>query len=426
MAVKKAIKLPKGTIVPKHIAVILDGNGRWARSRGLPATKGHEAGVKAIREVMDAAREVGVHTISFWGFSTENWKRPPREVAKILELVSKTIKAELDHALKEDVRFVHLGRKDRLPKSLAKLIQKAEEKTKNNKKYILNVALDYGGRDEILRAIKRAQAAGEDMNSLTEEDFANYLDTAGQPYPNPDLLIRTSGEQRTSGFLPWQLAYTEFYFEEDHLPAMNAAKLRKIILDFSRRRRRFGGKDKVFHFKFRPELTAQFELNWWRLANIPEDKTFSAYARQHLAEQWGLSKKLASQAARHWVAALAHGKKDNWKKARASLKDFYQLIKDEVKLAFEPSIAASLELKVLQRLNGGGKRVDPAEIEEENRKFISEVYRISALQAKKAAHLRTMAAVERNRAQRGEGEEHWELAGQYLEQYYQELKNRVA
>jgi len=423
---KQALDLPKGTIVPNHIAVILDGNGRWARSRGLPVTKGHEAGAKAIREVMDAARGAGVHTISIWGFSTENWKRPPREVAKIMELVSRTIKIELDYALKQDVRFIHIGRKDRLPKPLVMLIEKAEEKTKNNQKYILNVALDYGGRDEILRAIKKASEAGEDMKDLSEEDLSKYLDTADQPYPNPDLLIRTSGEQRTSGFLPWQMAYAEFYFEEDHLPSMNTAKLRKIILDYSCRRRRYGGKDRVFHFKFKPELTAQFELNWWRLANIPEDKTFGEYARQHLAEQWGLSKKLASEAAVYWVSALAHGKKENWKKARVSLKDFYKLIKEEVKLAFEPSIAASLELKVLQKLNGGSRRIDPADIEEENRKFISEVYRISALQAKKAARLRTLATVERNRAQRGEGEEHWKLAGQYLEKYYQELKNRVA
>lgn len=423
---KKPLKLPKGTIVPNHIAVILDGNGRWARSRGLPVTKGHEAGTKALREVMDAARQIGIHTISIWGFSTENWKRPPREVAKILELVSKTIKAELDYALKEEVRFIHIGRKDRLPKPLVKLIQKAEQKTKSNKKYILNVALDYGGRDEILRAFKKADAAGEDIQQLSEDDFAKYLDTAGQPYPYPDLLIRTSGEQRTSGFLPWQLTYAEFYFEEDHLPAMNARKLRKIILDYSRRRRRYGGKDKVFHFKFEPELTAQFELNWWRLANIPDDKSFGEYARQHLAEQWGLSKKLAGEAATYWVSALVNGRKEDWNKTRASLKNFYQLIKDEVKLAFEPSIAASLELKLLQKLNGGSKEINQGEIEEENRKFISEVYRLSNLQAKKAAHLRTLAAIERTRAQRGEGEEHWKLAGQYLEQYYQELKNRVA
>ncbi|KKQ45849.1 MAG: Isoprenyl transferase [Candidatus Woesebacteria bacterium GW2011_GWA1_37_8] len=148
------VTLPKGTIVPNHIAVILDGNGRWARSRGLPVTKGHEAGAKAIKSVIRASREWGVHTLTIWGFSTENWKRPHNEKMKIFELVKNTIRETLREAMEEDVRFIHIGRKDRLPRDLMKIILDAEEKTKDNKTHILNVALDYGGREEILQAVK--------------------------------------------------------------------------------------------------------------------------------------------------------------------------------------------------------------------------------------------------------------------------------
>jgi len=420
------LTLPKGTIVPNHIAIILDGNGRWARSRNLPVTKGHEEGARAMRSVMDAARKCGVHTVTLWGFSTENWKRPPSEVKKILQLVTQTLRYEIKTAEEEKIRFVHLGRKDRLPKPLIKLIAAAEEKTKNYNKHVLNIALDYGGRDEILRAVQKIVRDQLDPKTIDEELFSKYLDTADQPYPNPDLFIRTSGEQRTSGFLPWQMVYSEFYFEEDHLPDMTPEHLKRAILDYSCRRRRFGGKDKVTHFKFKPELTAAFEINWWRLANIPEGSTFREHAQNHLREQWGLSKELASDAARYLAQALVQGKKEDWKKAKENLKKFYKLIRHEVKLAFEPSIAASLELKFIKRMNGGTKRVDQAELENDTRKFISEVFRISDFQAKKAARLRTLAALERNRAEQGEGEEHWDKAEEYLTLYYKALKDRVA
>lgn len=392
----------------------------------MPVTKGHEEGAKAVRQVMDAARDSGVHTITLWGFSTENWKRPPAEVKKILQLVMQTLRHEIKTAHKEKIRFVHLGRKDRLPRPLLKLIENAEEKTKNYDKHILNIALDYGGRDEILRAVKRIVEDGVEPKKIDENMFSSYLDTRDQPYPFPDLFIRTSGEQRTSGLMPWQMAYSEYYFEEDHLPDMTPEHLKRAILDYSCRRRRFGGKDKVTHFRFKPELTAGFEVNWWRLANIPEGSSFRQYAQRHLREQWGLSKELASDAARYLAQALVQGKKEDWHKASKNLKNFYRLIRDEVKLAFEPSIAASLELKFIKRMNGGGTRVDQAELETDTRHFISEVYRISEFQAKKAARLRVLAAVERNRAERGEGEEHWNKAEEYLTLYYKALKDRVA
>lgn len=426
MAAQASLKLPPGTIVPNHIAVILDGNGRWARSRGLPVTKGHEAGARAIKEVLEAARELGVHTLTIWGFSTENWRRPPKEIAKILELVRYTIKTELAQAHRNQVRFTHLGRKDRLPAPLAKLIRQAESETASYTKHQLNVALDYGGHDEILRAVAKIIDQRLPASKLTEELFASYLDTAGQKYPYPDLFIRTSGELRTSGFLPWQMAYSEYYFEQDHLPDMTPEKLKLAILDYSYRRRRFGAKDQVTHFKFKPEVTARLELAWWRLGNIPEDKTFSQYAVQHLQEQWGLSKSLAKDAAKFMVDALKHGKKEHWVKAASSMKCFYRLIKGEVKLAFEPALAASLEIKLLRKLNGGSSVINQAEVEDATQRLLAEVYRISGFQAKKAAHLRSLAAVERNLAERGEGDYHWDKAAEYLEAYYRALKDRVA
>lgn len=420
------LSLPRGTIVPNHIAVILDGNGRWARAHGLPTTKGHEAGAKALETLIQNCRDVGVHTLTVWGFSTENWKRPPKEVAKIMDLIGKMIRKHLETSKKEGVRFVHIGSKDKLPSRLVQLLEKAERETAHNKKHILNLALNYGGRDEILRAVKRIIADKVPGDKLSEELFANYLDTRGQPYPYPDLLIRTSGEQRTSGLMPWQTVYSEFYFEEDHLPDMNTQKLQKILLDYSRRRRRFGGKDKVVHFRFKPEVAARLELNWWRLSKIPEGKTFEEYATEHIREQWGLSVAHASRVASHMINAFRYGKKEDWKKATANLKKFYKLIKEEVSLAFEPSIAASLQIRLWQKTENGKRAELTRELEDTTRELVTEVYRISDYQANKVAHLRALATIEKNLAEHGGGEEHWEKAEEYLNLYYKALKDRVA
>lgn len=426
MSADKKITLPKATEVPNHIAVILDGNGRWARSRGLPTTKGHEKGAEAIKKVIEAARDVGVHTITLWGFSTENWKRPPMERKKIFSLIKRYLKSELKQAQKDGVRFHHIGRKDRLPEDLVTWIKKVEEETKDNTNYILNVALDYGGRDEILRAVKAIVKKGVPAEKITEETFASYLDTAGQPYPYPDLFIRTSGEQRTSGYLPWQLVYTEFYFEDVHLPDMTPEKLKAAILDYSRRRRRFGGKDKVTHFTFKPEVIANLELNWWRLKTIPEGTRFRDFAIAHIKEQYGLSKELATKAAKYLMAAVVEGEKSHWLKAGKNLSQFYKLVKSEVKLAFEPKLAASLQVKLWRETNDKDKIESAIEAEETAKQLYSEVYRISLLQATKLAHLRVLATVERNLAERGFGEHHWDRAEDYLEKFYSALKERVA
>lgn len=420
------ITLPKGTKVPDHIAIVLDGNGRWARSRGLPVTKGHERGAGAVRVILDTARDLGVHTVTLWGFSTENWKRPPTEVKKILGLIRLYLKKELKNAKKEGVRFHHIGRRDKLPKKLLALIEKVEEETKNNTKYILNIAIDYGGRDEIVRAVKKIVDDKVPSAKIDEELFSSYLDTKGQPYPFPDLFIRTSGEQRTSGFLPWQMVYSEFYFEQDHLPDMTPEKLKAAILDYSRRRRRFGAKDRVTHFKFKPEVTAGLEIAWWRLENIPVGTRFRDYAMKHIKEQFGLSKTLATQAAKYMIAAVIEGKEKKWEKSMQASKKFYQLIRDEIKLAIEPSLAASLQVKLWRGINGKEKIEVADSVEETARRLYAEVYRISVFQAAKLAHLRVLATIEKNMAERGYGEHHWVRAEDYLQKFYRALKERVA
>ena len=213
-----------------------------------------------------------------------------------------------------------------------------------------------------------------------------------------------------SGFLMWQAAYAEFHWELDHLPDMTPEKLRDIIVDYSRRRRRFGGNDIVKHFEFNPEVTAKLELAWWRLGNIPEGVSFTEYAIKHLKEQFGLSSTLAREAAKLLVQAFLEEKKSKYEKAVSKMKKFYELIKSEIKLAFEPRLVAYLEVKMHK---------EKGENEETARELLAETYRISLFQAAKAAHLRVLAAVERNKG-------NWVKAEDYLQKFYRALKERVA
>ncbi len=401
--------LPKGTVIPDHIALILDGNRRWARARGLKPWEGHRAGYEAVRKLARASREFGVHTFTIWSFSTENWDRPKKEIDEILKLLRAGLEEFRKEAHEEKVRLVHLGRKDRFPRDIALQLERLEEETKNYNN-VLNLALDYGGRDEIVRATRKIIADKIPPEKIDEKLFESYLDTHNQPYPYPDLFIRTSGEQRTSGLLPWQMAYSEFYFEPEHLPDFTPEKLRNAILDYSRRRRRFGGNDTVKHFEFNPEVTAKLELAWWRLANIPEGMRFRDYAIKHLKEQYGLSRQLASQAARLLVQAIVEENSQKYEKAVLKMKKFYDLVKGEVKLAFEPKLVAYLEVKMHK---------EKGENEETTREYLAETYRISLFQAAKAAHLRVLASVEKNKG-------NWVKAEDYLQKYYRALKERVA
>ncbi len=426
MSSKAKIILPKGTKIPDHVAIIPDGNRRWARARGMHTLKGHKAGFDRAVEIGRVAREWGIHTVTLWGFSTENWDRTKEEISYLMKLYEKLIDDYLKEAKENKVRIIHLGRKDRLPKILIKKIAEAEKETKNNKKFIMNIALDYGGHDDIMRAIQgiiKDNVKAEDVNKKLIE---KYLDTKGQPYPYVDLMIRTSGEQRTSGFLLWQSEYNEFYWENDHFPGFTPEKFKEAILDYSRRRRRFGGNDAIEHVDFRPEVTANLELAWWRLRNIPEGTRFREYAVKHLREQYGLSKSLAKEGAKYMAKALVHRKEGNWEKAQKPLKDFYKLIKSELKLAFEPALAASLEVKLWREMGNKESIEAASDVEEITKEFYAEVYRISLFQAAKAAHLRVMAKVERNLAEKGLGEKHWDRAEDYLEKFYAALKERVA
>lgn len=427
MSKKAKITLPRGTKIPDHIVIIPDGNRRWARAKGLPAHKGHQAGAEVLTDLLRTARGLGVHTATFWGLSTENWReRSEKEVEWLMKIIKKLMEEHLKEAMKEGVRIIHLGRKDRLPRTLIKKIEEVERKTAKNRKYIFNIALDYGGQDEIVRAVQKMLSDDISPKKVDTKLIDSYMDTANQPYPYPDLIIRTSGEQRTSGILLWQSHYAETYWEQDHFPDFTPEKLKEAILDYSRRRRRFGGNDAVGHLKFRPEVTANLELAWWRLRHIPEGTRFRDYAIKHLREQYGLSKKLATQGAKLMAEALVERRENKWEEAKKPLKDFYRLIKDELKLAFEPSLAASLEVKLWQGM-GNKESVEAANgAEETARQLYAEVYRISLFQAAKAAHLRVMAKVERNLAERGLGEHHWDKAEDYLEKFYSALKERVA
>jgi undecaprenyl diphosphate synthase len=426
MASEISFKLPKGTNVPNHIAIIPDGNRRWARSRGLHTLLGHKAGFERAVEIGRAARKMGVHTVTLWGFSTENWDRTEEEIKYLMKLYKKLIDDYLAEANRDSIRIIHIGRKDRIPKFLLDKITCAEKTTEKNRKHIINLAIDYGGQDDIIRAVKKMIADKIPESRISKEDFDKYIDLHNQPYPYVDLMIRTSGEQRTSGFLLWNSPYTEYYWENDHFPDFTPEKLKDAVLDYSRRRRRFGGNDKEGHLTFKPELVADLEINWWRLANIPSDTRFRDYVIAHVREQYGLSKQLAKEAGVLMSQAFAEGNKKKWEKAKVALKQFYILIKNEIKLAFEPSLAASLQVNFWKEISNTGDIKNSGDAEDIAKNLYAEVYRISLFQAAKAAHLCVLANIERNLAEKEHDGGHWDKAENYLQKFYSALNERVA
>lgn len=422
-----SISLPKGTNIPNHVVIIPDGDRRWARARGVSPSEGHKAGIENMIKLAKTARLWGIHTVSSWGLSTENWlERPKDEVDFLMKGIYKALDIYCEEMQKDGVRLVHLGRKDRLPDFLLKKIAEVEKSTKNNTKHVFNVGLDYNGWDEIVRATQKIIESGISSDKVDRKLIDANMDTSDQPYPYIDLYIRTSGEQRTSGFMMWQADYAEFYWEPDYFPAFTPEKLKLAILDYSRRRRRFGGNDAVEHFSFKPELAARLELNWWRLKNIPHGTKFRDYAIAHVKEQFGLSKDLAKEAGILMSHAVIEGNARKWEKAKIPLKKFYQLIKDEIKLAFEPSLVASLQVNFWKEINGTEDIRSSGEAEDIAKNLYAEVYRISLFQAAKVAHLCVLANVERNLAERGYGEEHWKSAENYLQKFYSALKERIA
>jgi undecaprenyl diphosphate synthase len=224
--------------VPTHIAIIMDGNGRWALSRGLPRLAGHRAGTENLRRVIEACAEFGIKYLTIYAFSTENWGRPFEEVQGLLRILEDVIDRELQELHDQGVQLRHIGRLDRLKPSLRKKVLEAIEFTRHNTRLVLNVAFNYGGRDEIICAIQRLIQDGVQAEEITDALVSQYLFTAG--VPDPDLIIRTSGELRGSNFLIWQGAYSEWYFTPTYWPDFDKDELSRALEEFRHRERRYG------------------------------------------------------------------------------------------------------------------------------------------------------------------------------------------
>ncbi len=240
MAAEKNNRQP-GENIPRHIAIILDGNGRWAKRRGLPRTAGHAVGAETFRKIATYCKNIGVEYLTVYAFSTENWKRPEGEVKTIMRLLNKYLQEAIDTMERDKIRMKIFGDLNALTEEQRELVRKTDEISRRYEGFQANICLNYGGRDEIVHAARRYAAdlaAGKAEGELTEEQFGGYLYSAG--IPDPDLLIRPGGEQRISNFLLWQCAYSEFYFTDVLWPDFSPQELDKAIAEFQRRDRRYG------------------------------------------------------------------------------------------------------------------------------------------------------------------------------------------
>ena len=228
--------------VPVHVGIIMDGNGRWAKQRGLPRLAGHRAGTKNLRRVIRAAANAGIKHLTFYAFSTENWSRPEEEVGGLMGLLGEFIETETPELHKEGARLLHIGHLEHLEPQLRQKIENAIELTKNNTRIDVILAFSYGGRDEIVTAVQKIVAAGIPAEEITQQTLSDNMFTAG--IPDPDLIIRTSGELRTSNFLTWQSVYSEWAFLKVLWPDFDEAALNQVLEDYAKRDRRFGGLSK--------------------------------------------------------------------------------------------------------------------------------------------------------------------------------------
>ncbi len=232
-----------GAAIPRHVAIIMDGNGRWAKARGLPRNLGHRKGVDAVREVVKACPDLGVEYLTLYAFSTENWKRPASEVSGLMDLLRIFIRSELEQLRRNGVRVRVIGNRDKLPADIVKLVEEAEAKTLGNSRLTLIIALSYGSHDELAQAARRLAEAALRGEIKPEQIDASMIEcnllTAG--IPDPDLLIRTSGEQRLSNFMLWQAAYSELVFTDTLWPDFGRAELAEAVAEYGRRERRYGG-----------------------------------------------------------------------------------------------------------------------------------------------------------------------------------------
>ena len=227
--------------LPAHVAIIMDGNGRWAARRYMPRVEGHRAGITAVRDVVETSARLGIRVLTLYAFSVENWKRPAAEVGTLMLLLKRYLRMELGTLLSHDIRFQVLGRMDELADDVRAELTVAEQRTAANRGMLFNIALNYGGRAEIVDAVRRAVASGLPPEAITEQQVSDWLYTAGQP--DPDLLIRTSGELRVSNFLLWQIAYAEIYVTDTLWPDFRCRHLLEAILAYQKRERRYGGID---------------------------------------------------------------------------------------------------------------------------------------------------------------------------------------
>jgi undecaprenyl diphosphate synthase len=225
--------------LPAHIAVIMDGNGRWAAQRHAPRVEGHRAGIESVREVVEGSARLGIQVLTLYAFSVENWKRPATEVSMLMSLLKRYLRLELKTLLGNNIRFRVIGRQDELSPDIRAELTMAEEQTAANTGMLFNIALNYGGRAEIVEAVKRMMAAGVPPDQVDETRFSEFLYTAGQP--DPDLLIRTSGEMRVSNFLLWQIAYAEIWVTDTLWPDFRKRDLFEAVLAYQKRDRRYGG-----------------------------------------------------------------------------------------------------------------------------------------------------------------------------------------
>jgi undecaprenyl diphosphate synthase len=225
--------------LPAHVAIIMDGNGRWAAQRHMPRVEGHRNGITAVREAIETSARLGIEVLTLYAFSVENWKRPATEVSVLMSLLKRYLRSELNTLLSNNIRFKVIGRKDELADDVRKELDEAEARTASNGGMQFNIALNYGGRAEIVDAARRAIAEGIAPEALDEERFGRLLYTGGQP--DPDLLIRTSGEMRVSNFLLWQIAYAEIWVTDTLWPDFRRQHLLEAIRDFQKRDRRYGG-----------------------------------------------------------------------------------------------------------------------------------------------------------------------------------------
>ena len=225
--------------LPAHVAIIMDGNGRWAAQRHLPRVEGHRAGIDAVRDTVESAARLGIRVLTLYAFSVENWKRPASEVSTLMLLLKRYLRSELNTLLKNNIRFKVIGRMEELAPDIQAELTTAIERTANGGGMLFNIALNYSGRAEIVEAARQAIASGLRPEQLDEERFGGLLYTAGQP--DPDLLIRTSGEMRVSNFLLWQIAYAEIYVTETLWPDFRRQHLLEAVLAYQKRERRYGG-----------------------------------------------------------------------------------------------------------------------------------------------------------------------------------------